>query len=303
MIFNNYDLDFIVLEVGLGGRLDAINTIEPDVSLITSIGLDHTEWLGNTREEIALEKAGIMRPGKSVVCADKEVPFSIHSHASNIDAKLSVLGVDYSFELEDEFWDWSTKSRAFLALPYPAMFGKHQLRNISGVLKVLELLNIDERLLESSVRKVLPSLAILGRLQSIPNRLGMEIIVDVAHNEPAAEILSRRLQAMNRVKTTVGVLGILEAKDHLSFLKHFVPQLDYLYLVDLDHPRASQAQDVMKLAKSLDKKLETSCHSSCSQILGEIFKNNELIDRMVITGSFVTVGEAIKVIQGMHLDG
>ena len=108
-IFNAYNLDFVVLEVGLGGRLDAVNIVESDVALITSIGLDHIEWLGATREEIALEKAGIMRPGKPVVCSDKEVPRAIYSHAELIEAELSVLGVDYFLEIEDGYWEWSSE--------------------------------------------------------------------------------------------------------------------------------------------------------------------------------------------------
>ena len=296
-IFDTYELDFVILEIGLGGRLDAVNIVESDVALITSIGLDHIEWLGKTREEIALEKAGIMRSGKPAVCSDQEVPRSIYAHAEVIEAELSVLGVDYFLELEDNYWEWSSHGKSFSRLPYPAMLGAHQLRNISGVLKVLDLLNIDEKLLESSVRRVCPSLTIPGRLESIPNSLGFEIFIDVAHNEPAAEILSKQILGMRKVQRTGCILGMLSTKDNVGFLTHLIPLVDHFFLVELDHPDALSAEAIMEIAKNLDKKLETSCHSSCGQVLGEIFESNDFVDRLIITGSFVTVGEATKFFQ------
>ena len=296
-IFNDCNLDFVILEIGLGGRLDAVNIVESDVALITSIGLDHIEWLGATREEIALEKAGIMRPGKPVVCSDKEVPRAIYSHAELIEAELSVLGVDYFLEIEDGYWEWSSEDINLVKLPCLAMSGAHQLRNISGVLKVLELLNIGEQVLESSVRKVCPNLTIPGRLQSIPNDLGFEIFVDVAHNEPAAKILSREILGMRKVRKTACIFGMLSTKDNVGFLKHLTSVVDCLYLVELDNVDAISAEAAMEIAKNLDKKLETSCHSSCDQILSEIWANNYLVDRLIITGSFITVGEAMKFIQ------
>lgn len=296
-IFNAYNLDFVILEVGLGGRLDAVNIVESDVALITSIGLDHVEWLGETREEIALEKAGIMRPGKPVVCSDKEVPRAIYSHAELIEAELSILGVDYFMETEDSYWEWSSNAKSLTKLPYPVTSGAHQLRNISGVLKVLELLNIDAQVLESSVRKVCHSLVIPGRMQSISHDLGFEIFVDVAHNEPAAEILSREIMGMRKVQKTACIFGMLSTKDVVGFLTHLTPVIDRLYLVELDNAGALSAEEVMETAKSLDKKLKTSCHSSCDQILSEIFENKYFVDRLIITGSFITVGEAMKFIQ------
>ncbi len=296
-IFNTYDLDFVILEIGLGGRLDAVNIVESDVALITSIGLDHIEWLGETREKIALEKAGVMRAGKPVVCSDKEVPQAIYSHAEAIEAELSVLGIDYFLELEENYWEWSSRDKSFSMLPYPAMSGAHQLRNISGVLRVLELLNIDGNLLEISLRRVCPSLTIPGRFQSIPNSWGCEIFVDVAHNEPAAEILSKQILGMSKVQRTVCILGMLSTKDNIGFLSHLVPVVDRLFLVGLDHPDALSAEEALEIAKNLDKKLETSCHFSCDQALREIFESNDLVDRLIITGSFITVGEAIKFMQ------
>ncbi len=296
-IFNTYDLDFVILEIGLGGRLDAVNIVESDVALITSIGLDHIEWLGETREKIALEKAGVMRAGKPVVCSDKEVPQAIYSHAEAIEAELSVLGIDYFLELEENYWEWSSRDKSFSMLPYPAMSGAHQLRNISGVLRVLELLNIDGNLLEISLRRVCPSLTIPGRFQSIPNSWGFEIFVDVAHNEPAAEILSKQILGMSKVQRTVCILGMLSTKDNIGFLSHLVPVVDRLFLVGLDHPDALSAEEALEIAKNLDKKLETSCHFSCDQALREIFESNDLVDRLIITGSFITVGEAIKFMQ------
>jgi dihydrofolate synthase/folylpolyglutamate synthase len=177
------------------------------------------------------------------------------------------------------------------------MLGTHQLRNISGVLKVLDLLNIDEKLLESSVRRVCPSLTIPGRLESIPNSLGFEIFIDVAHNEPAAEILSKQILGMRKVQRTGCILGMLSTKDNVGFLTHLIPLVDHFFLVELDHPDALSAEAIMEIAKNLDKKLETSCHSSCGQVLGEIFESNDFVDRLIITGSFVTVGEATRFFQ------
>lgn len=302
LIFKRSDLDFIILEVGLGGRLDAVNIVEPDVALITSIGLDHIEWLGKTRDEIGLEKAGIMRTGKPVVCSDQEIPKSIYSHANGLKTDLQVLGVDYFFEIKKNSWEWSTKTTIFSRLPLPGMSGVHQLRNISGALKCLEQLDVDKSALEVSAHNVLPNLHIPGRFQLMPNNFGIEILLDVAHNEAASEVLSRQVLRMTKVRRTCGIIGMLATKDHTGFLKHLLPQLDELYLVNLAKKNAAPAMQIKELVKSLDKKLVTSCYSSCDEALAAVFKNNGSVDRMIITGSFFTVGEATKFIHGKCKD-
>ncbi|MGR8947508.1 MAG: bifunctional folylpolyglutamate synthase/dihydrofolate synthase, partial [Gammaproteobacteria bacterium] len=167
-IFQAYEPDVILLEVGLGGRLDAVNIIDPDVALITSIGIDHVEFLGSDRESIGGEKAGIMRRNKPAVCSDPEVPQSIINNAKQLDADLDLLGVDFRFIEQAENWDWWNDTTELSGLPKPKLEGDYQFRNASGVLQVIDILQQKLPVARPIIENMLRTVTLWGRFQTFP---------------------------------------------------------------------------------------------------------------------------------------
>jgi len=169
-IFYRQTVDIALLEVGLGGRLDAVNIIDADIALICSIGLDHTDWLGDDRESIAREKAGIMRPGKPVICSDADIPTTIFSEADRLDSKLLCLGRDFTYRRQDTSWQWSGRNGEVHNFPLPALPGEHQLQNAAGVMMVLECLAESYPVSCQVVQQSLQGMHIPGRQQIISGK-------------------------------------------------------------------------------------------------------------------------------------
>ncbi len=208
-VFVERGVDVAILEIGLGGRLDAVNAIEPDGGLITSIGLDHQDWLGDTLDDIAAEKAGIMRQGLPTVFAAAERPTAIDAAAAETGAVLLAAGRDFDVQSRGDNWNWTGKRHTLAGLARPALPGDFQLANAGGVLALLEAAGFDEALDAGLVGKALAAVTVPGRMQ--PYNDANRWLFDVAHNPAAAQALAAHLR--ERPVRRVAVLGMLETKD------------------------------------------------------------------------------------------
>ena len=303
-------LDVAILEVGLGGRLDAVNILDPDCAIITSIDLDHMEFLGPDREAIGLEKAGIMRAGKPVVVSDPMPPQSVLNHAQAVGADVWRLGHDFHFSGDAQQWGWSTTaekgSRRYSGLAYPALRGANQLLNASGVLAALSALRDRLPVTAQAVRNGLAMVELPGRFQMVPGQ--PTLVLDVAHNPHSMAALAVNLDAMGFYPATHAVFGAMADKDLPPMLKKLMPLVEHWYFTDLPTPRAAKAQDLMRQCQALStrKDVTWATFEDPMQALQAAMKSADPADRIVVFGSFYTVGGVLKQglpkLQAQHLN-
>jgi dihydrofolate synthase / folylpolyglutamate synthase len=285
--FREAAVDVQVLEVGLGGRLDAVNLVDADVALITSIGIDHTDWLGPDRESIAREKAGIFRAGRPAVIAEPEPPYSLLESAAGIGARAIRAGVDFRcVPRAAGGFDWHGVAQHWPALPSPGLSGAAQLRNAAGVLAAVEALQSRLPTPREAVQRALPQLAVPGRGQ----RRG-RYVFDVAHNAEAAQVLAAQIAAMPRARTVL-VLGMLADKPHATFADALAGLADEMVLVSLPGPRGMRAAD---LAARLPALQNLHCCDNIEQALARARALAGRDGRIVVTGSFLTVAAALSI--------
>ncbi len=288
------NLDVVILEVGLGGRLDAVNIIDADCALITSIDLDHMEFLGTTREAIGFEKAGIMRPGKPVVVSDPVPPQSIVDHARAIGADLWRFGDDFNFSGDKQQWGWAGRGRRYSGLAYPALRGANQLVNAAGVLAALAAVRDLLPVTAQSVRGGLAMVELPGRFQIVPGQ--PTLVLDVAHNPHSVAALKENLDAMGFYPCTHAVFGAMSDKDLTAMLARIGPLVDKWYFTDLPTPRAATGQQLAAQWQACDagEKAPSSRHVSPADALAAAVGAADPADRIVVFGSFYTVGGILK---------
>ncbi len=296
--FDQAKVDAWILEVGLGGRLDAVNAIEPDVSLITNISIDHCAWLGDDIESIATEKAGIMRASKPVVFASPTVPDAILDIASKLGAKLNLANRDFSHTRNSEDggdWSWHGKRNLLVDLVRPARGGEIQLENASAVLAVLEALGMDQLLTTATVNAALGNIDLAGRFQIVYQHCRW--IFDVAHNPDAAIVLAEQLVEQDRGEQhsggiTTAVVGMLQDKDIAAVIGLLKDRVDRWIAVTVHGSRAESATSLaQQIANVSDKPcLIADCVESALRIAEE---RSESTDTILVTGSFYLVGPAI----------
>jgi dihydrofolate synthase/folylpolyglutamate synthase len=287
-------LDVVILEVGLGGRLDAVNIIDADCAVITSVDIDHTEFLGVDRESIGFEKAGIMRTGRPVIVSDPMPPQSVLDHAKEIDADLWRFGVDFNVSGDKQQWGWAGGGRRYSGLAYPALRGANQLVNAAGVLAVLAALRDRLPITAQAVRNGLAFVELPGRFQIIPGE--PTLVLDVAHNPHSVAALAANLDAMGYFPTTHAVFGAMADKDLAAMLVKVNPLIDKWYFTDLPTPRAESAEGLLGKwqAQNTRKDAVASTHSDPQQALQAAINVADPTDRIVIFGSFYTVGGILK---------
>ena len=234
------NLDAVILEVGLGGRLDAVNIVDADCAVITSIDLDHMAILGHDRETIGREKAGIMRAGRPVVVSDPVPPQSVVDHAQALGADLWRFGRDFNFSGDKQQWAWAGRGRRYSGMAYPALRGANQLVNASGVLAALEALRQRIPVTAQAVRNGLAMVELPGRFQIVPGE--PVLVLDVAHNPHSVGALFANLDAMGFYPCTHLVFGAMADKDLETMLQRMAPLADRWYFCDLPTPRAESAQ-------------------------------------------------------------
>jgi dihydrofolate synthase/folylpolyglutamate synthase len=286
-------LDVAILEVGLGGRLDAVNIIDTDCAIITSVDLDHMEFLGPDRESIGREKAGIMRAGKPVVVSDPVPPHSVVARAEEIGADLWLFGRDYNFSGDKQQWAWAGRGRRYAGMAYPALRGANQLLNASGVLAAFEALRQRLPITAQAVRNGLALVELPGRFQIVPGQ--PTLVLDVAHNPHAVATLTANLDNMGFFPTTHAVFGAMADKDLAPMLAKVAPLVDAWYFTDLPTPRAAKGADLQARWQSLGyPEVPTSVHPDPSEALRAAVAAAEPADRIVVFGSFYTVGGVLQ---------
>ena len=282
--------DAVILEVGLGGRLDAVNVIDTDCAVITSIDLDHMEFLGPDRESIGFEKAGILRSGKPAIVSDPVPPQSVLDHAKAIGADLWRFGHDFNVSGDKQQWGWSGRGRRYSGLAYPALRGANQLLNAAGVLAALEALRQTLPINAQAVRTGLAMVDLPGRFQIVPGQPAL--VLDVAHNPHAVAALAENLDAMGFYPTTRAVFGVMADKDLAPILARIGPLIDRWYFTDLPTPRAARAVDVKAqwAAQNQRGDVAATVHAAPLEALQAAIDEADPADRIVVFGSFFTVG-------------
>ncbi len=287
-------LDVVILEVGLGGRLDAVNVIDTDCAIITSIDLDHTALLGTDRDSIGLEKAGIMRAGKPVVISDPVPPDSVVQHAKALGADAWLMGTDFNFSGDQLQWSWAGRGRRYSGLAYPALRGANQLLNASGVLAALEVMRPQLPVTAQAIRNGLAMVELTGRFQIVPGE--PVLVLDVAHNPHSVAALAANLDAMGFYPTTHAVLGAMADKDLASMLKKLLPLVDAWYFTDLPLARAISAQQLAEAWTGMNtrKDVRASVHETPQKALDAAILAADPTDRILVFGSFYTVGGVLQ---------
>jgi dihydrofolate synthase/folylpolyglutamate synthase len=291
-IFAEESPDLVILEVGLGGRLDAVNIIDADLSLITTIDLDHTDWLGESREEIGREKAGIMRNAKPVVLADPDMPASVYSVADEIGALVYAQGREFSFTEIGSGWRWSGPDEQALDLPLPALDGMGQLFNASAV--VMACLCLRQRL-DCSDQAIVAGLAqtrLAGRQQFIPGE--PSLLLDVAHNPQAVESLRRALIQYSGEGKVNAVFGLLKGKDETAIVSLLGGLVDEWHLTDLPGSRGRSAVDLADALKASGIATEVITYTGVEDALAGARASAGPEDLILAFGSFLVVGEVMQ---------
>jgi len=280
-LFAREKVDVAVLEVGLGGRLDAVNVVATDCAVLTSVGIDHVDYLGPDRESIGREKAGIFRAGKPAVIAEPQPPQSVLAAPGE---KL-LLGKQFGYADEKSQWSYWGPSGKRGGLAHPALRGSTQLRNASAAMCALDCLHQKLPLAMQDIRRGLAEVTLPARFQVLPGR--PQVILDVAHNVQAAEVLAENLATSGFSPETIGVCGMLRDKDIGGVLRTLAPRITRWHMASLSGPRAASAEELARHVKGAE------CFGSPSAALEAALGRANENDKIVVFGSFLTVGEVI----------
>ncbi len=290
-IFQAARIDIAVLEVGMGGRLDAVNAIDGDVAIVTSVDIDHTAWLGDTREAIGREKAGIFRRDRPAVCGDPDPPRVIAAEAARIGARLLQVNRDFSIERGATAWNWRLGGRLRAGLPYPALRGDYQIYNAACALTALETLAERFPVTQADIRAGLLSAAIPGRFQVLPGR--PVCVLDVAHNPQAARSLAATLRQQGGTGRTLAVFGMLRDKDIVSVVDPLSGVVDRWYPATLHVPRGATAAQLIEALVAAGVAKPARGFDDVHQAYAAARADAAEADRIVVFGSFHTVGDIL----------
>lgn len=289
-------LDAVILEVGLGGRLDAVNVIDGDVAIVTSVDIDHIDYLGDTREKIGFEKAGIFRTERTAICSDPVPPQSLIDHALEIGADLWLFGRDFNYNGDKQQWNFAGRAQRRNSLGYPSLRGANQLLNASAALAALEALRDRLPIGAQEVRNGLVMVDLPGRFQVMPGRPA--VVLDVAHNPHAAATLSQNFDNMGFHAYTYAVFGSMLDKDIDGVIEQIKGKIDHWCVTDLPLPRAASAAqlEAKLLAAGVLQDAEHSVQSFASPELAYAFALSKAgeNDRIAVFGSFLTVAGVMR---------
>jgi dihydrofolate synthase/folylpolyglutamate synthase len=295
-------LDLAIFEIGLGGRLDAVNVLANDASVLTSVDLDHQAYLGNTREDIGFEKAHVARAGRPFIVADPLPPASVLTVAKDRGADLWRFGEDFNYQGDRQQWSWVGRGQRRNAMAYPALRGANQLLNASAALSVFAALRHQLPISQQAVRQGLSMVSLPGRFQVLPGQPA--VVLDVAHNPHAAAVLATNLDQMGFFPQTIAVLGLLSDKDVHGVLTKLIGRVDHWCLTDLDARetggRARSAESIAQVLREVQQVLPDggragmgpatiSCHPNPEQAIVHAGSLADPSDRILVFGSFHTV--------------
>ncbi|HTS23080.1 MAG TPA: bifunctional tetrahydrofolate synthase/dihydrofolate synthase [Casimicrobiaceae bacterium] len=291
-LFERAGLDAWVLEVGLGGRLDAVNVIDADVAVVTTVAIDHTEYLGPTREDIGREKAGIFRAGRPAICADPDPPQSLPAHARSIGARLLAIGADFGYAAEGAQWRYYGPGGSRYGLPHPALRGGYQLANAAAALTALDALRDRLPVAMGAVREALVGIELPGRFQVLPGR--PVTVLDVAHNPQAARAFSDSLASMGFHPRTLAVFGIMSDKDVDAVIAAVAKRVDLWLVATLPPPRGAAASFLAERLSSAGVAAEAiRAFDSAGEAFAAAQEIADEADRIIVFGSFLTVAAAL----------
>jgi dihydrofolate synthase/folylpolyglutamate synthase len=292
-VFAEAGAQVVILEVGLGGRLDAVNVYDADAAVVTGVALDHTGWLGPDREAIGFEKAGIFRGGRPAICADVSPPQSLLTHARAIGAELSLIGSDFGYERRPTGWSyWNRQGVCREILPAPALSGEYQFGNASAALAAIDALRDRLPVPLSAIRGGLDGVRLMGRFQRVSERPA--VILDVAHNPQAVACLADNLAAMGAFRRTLAVVGMLADKDIAGALRMLAGKIDDWLLCGLDVPRGATAEILAATVKAGRLGGRAECFPSPAAAFRRAMGLAEEEDRIIVFGSFHTVATVLR---------
>lgn len=293
-LFKQQALDVVILEVGLGGRLDAVNLVDADATLITAIDIDHSDWLGSDREVIGFEKAGVMRAGQVSICSDPNPPKSVPQHAALLGIALRCLGRDYDFSVFAEHWVFREASRS-IELPLPALMGAFQLQNAAGVVALLvtqKRLNVEQAAIADGLRQVRHP----GRLQSM--KLGRQNwLFDVAHNPQSVAALAEFKAHVTSNKPCTAIFGVMADKDVCVMITHMMPYIETWILPDLAMSRAMSPQTLQR--HLIEQGVARSNIQLTATMAQAVATAKFSADDVLVYGSFITVSQALEAVSWM----
>jgi dihydrofolate synthase/folylpolyglutamate synthase len=292
--FAREGLDALVLEVGLGGRLDAVNALDADCAVISSVGLDHMDLLGETREAIGREKAGIFRHGRPAVIADPDPPTSVALGAGRIGALPLRIGHEFGYRARAGQWDYWGPAGKRLALAYPALRGPRQMRNAAAALAALDALADRLPVGMQDVRRGLAEVVLPGRFQVLPGR--PQLILDVAHNPEAAQVLAENLAAAGFAAQTIAVFGMLRDKDIAGVARALARRVTRWHLASLGGPRGCSAAELARILDAAGVSGTHAQHESVAAAFTAARKDAGENDKIVAFGSFLTVAEVMQIL-------
>lgn len=291
--FTQTNLDVVILEVGMGGRLDAVNVFEPACSIVTCVDLDHMDYLGDTREKIGLEKAGIYRAGKLAICGDYFPPNTLVEFAREIGADLRLINRDFSVIKQPTGWQYVSGEK-LLSLPSLALQGDFQLNNAACAICAVQNLNHLLPVSLDSIGSALEFVTLLGRFYTLKEE--PKIIVDVAHNPQAAKSLAENLARTPCKGRTLGVFAMLADKDIAQVVRELSDHISVWYLADTHNPRGAKVQDLQQYLQAQNEKGLTNCFDNVASALRAACIDASKNDRIIVFGSFYTVADAIEVL-------
>lgn len=287
-IFAQAEPDVLLLEVGLGGRLDAVNVVDPDIALITTVAIDHTDWLGADRESIGREKAGILRRKQVAVCGDLDPPHSVLARAAELGTQLLRAGRDFSWENNGSCWRWRDQASFLDDLSAPSLSGEVQMANAAAALAVVRALADRLPVDESALRIGIADARLPARFQRVA--ADPEIVLDVAHNPQASTALAAMLEARPSAGRTHAIFGIMADKDLPAVIAPMLAVVDDWWLVQPDLPRAAPVGSVSPVLEAAGAVVRT-VPTDCVTVLAQVVEQCDPEDRVVVFGSFNTVAE------------
>lgn len=291
IVFADAKLDALILEVGLGGRLDAVNAFDADCAIVTTVDLDHMDYLGDTREKIGWEKAHIYRAGRPAICADANPPATLIVHAASIGADLQLIGRDFGFDAHEGQWTFWNKQHRRGGLAYPALRGRSQLGNAAAAMAALESLHQRLPVPAGAIRNGLATVTLPGRFQVLPGT--PSIILDVGHNPEAARVLARNLADMPRAPHTLAICGMLRDKDVAGVCQALAGSIDEWFAVSLTGERGRSATEFEATARAAGVRSPIFQYADVASALSAAKDIAGHDDRIVVFGSFLTVAAAM----------
>lgn len=307
--FMQANLDVAIMEIGLGGRLDAVNAFEPNCAIVTSIDLDHQEYLGDTRESIGFEKAGVYRNAVPAICGDANPPTTLIKHAEKIQANFKQIHQDFDYAVVENGWQYLQHGKLVHTLPKPALQGAYQLANAACVIAAVESLQSRLPVSRTAMADAMQRVTLAGRFQVLTKTKlnAPRVIVDVAHNPHAAQALADNLKASKAQYTqtntakTFAVFAMLADKDMQGVVSALKSEIDVWYVASINHSRGAQAADLAKVVLSVLPLAKIKQFDNASNAYQQACIDMGGNDKMIVFGSFFTVASVLQVISAVDI--